>query len=66
MILGLENFIIRMGRIQLIKAGAHQGGGGIHPLPSKRKVSLNSLFAPKMPHKSLKCPVSGFIPPALP
>ena len=30
--------------------GAHLGGGGIHPLPSKRKVSLNRLFDPKMHH----------------
>jgi len=36
-------------------AGAHLGGGGgIHPLPSKRKVSLKRPFAPKMSNKGLK------------
>ena len=28
----------------------------VYPLFSKRKVSLNRLFAPKMPHKVLKLP----------
>ena len=36
-------------------SGAHLGGEGrIHPLPSKRKVSFNWPFAPKMHHKGLK------------
>ena len=37
-----------------IAQGVHLWGRGTHPLPSKRKVSLYSLFAPKMPHKGLK------------
>ena len=36
--------------------GASRGGGGIHPLPSKRKVSLKRPFAPKMSNKGLKWP----------
>ena len=38
----------------ICKSGAHLGGRGIHPLPSKRKVSLDRLFAPNMPYKDLK------------
>ena len=30
---------------------AQLGGRGIHLLPSKRKLSLNRLFAPEMDHK---------------
>ena len=32
------------------------GGGGIHPLPSKRKVSLKKPFASKMSNKGLNWP----------
>ena len=40
----------------IMLAGAHLEGGrrGIHPLPSKGKLSLNRPFAPKIPHKGLK------------
>ena len=40
----------------LFLSGAHLGGGGggIHPLPSTRKVSLKRPFAPKMPNEGLK------------
>ena len=34
--------------------GASRGGGGIHPLPSKREVSLKRPFAPKMSNNGLK------------
>ena len=34
-------------------SGAHLGGG-THPMPSKRKVSLKRSLAPKMPNKGLK------------
>ena len=34
--------------------GTHLGGGRIHTLPSKRKVSLSRPFAPKIPNKGLK------------
>ena len=37
-------------------SGAHLGGGGIHPLPSKWKVSLNRPCALKISYKGLKWP----------
>ena len=36
--------------------GASRGEGGIHPLPSKRKVSLKRPSAPKMSNEGLKWP----------
>ena len=35
---------------------ASRGGGEIHPMPSKRRVSLKRSFAPKIPKKDLKWP----------
>ena len=41
-------------RFEIVRRASRGGRRGIHPLPSNGKVSLNRLFAPKMPHKGLK------------